>query len=457
MVSAIFPRRGASRIKVLASEASIHLAQSLGARDRQEDAGLQRIYDNGDAVLTLVADGMGGHEGGEVASKAVVETFTREYFHESAMMRTPQRLAAALARANQGVAARIRESPELDGMGSTVVAVVASRDGLSWASVGDSLLLHIRGEKVERLNEDHSMAPLLDAAARKGDLTPDQSASHRDRNALRSAVLGSQLDIVDINEMPVRLRRGDVVLAASDGLTTLSYAEIAKIVARHRDEGAKAIVEALLAAVAKKNKRRQDNTTVAAMIFTADSSAPQIGGGYRRAHLALAAAIGALLIAGMTVLVPMAMKPSQLLKTTIEKAEHLGAVASGLVEKKPAPEVTPLQLDEGAAPQATAPTNDPPKLGVPLPGAAGPTPPTPSTVAAEKRETIPEREQESDSQRVTAPQRRVPETMTERSRPEAGIVTPSPDPTPAAIIPEENADPTAESEPSPAPNSSDGN
>lgn len=366
MVKRSFGRRRPAAASAYWSAASIHIGQSIGARERQEDAGYHRIYDNGESVLILVADGMGGHEGGEIASSVVVESFTSAFFDESAAMRTPQRLAAGLARANHQVAARIGETPELEGMGSTLVAAVASRRGLSWASVGDSLLLRVRGPRVERLNEDHSMAPLLDAAVKKGDLTADQSASHRDRNALRSAVLGSQLDLVDINETPVRLRRGDVLLVASDGLSTLDDAEIAKIVAREVQGGAKAVVDGLLAGVAAKNRRRQDNTTVAVVIVAEESAGLQVAPMYRKRHLVIAAAMGAVLAASALSLAPAVTQFDRWIKKTVNVAGSLGTIASDMIDGKPEVDVAPVQLEDVTASQ----------VAVPHTGVVAATPPT---------------------------------------------------------------------------------
>lgn len=245
--------------------------QILGARDRQEDAVTHRPFNDGESLLVVLADGMGGHHGGEVASRTIVDVFVSAFFTEYLSLKIPYRLFGSLERANKELEAIGKKNTELEGMGSTLVAATFSSSGLSWISVGDSLLLRVRGGNVQRLNDDHSMAPLLDNAVQQGTLTPEQAAGHKDRNALRSAVSGATIELIDILDRPEPLRRGDVILLASDGVLTLAHQEIALLVNEQKSAGARAIVSKLLEAVAGKNKRRQDNTTIAAIIIERSS------------------------------------------------------------------------------------------------------------------------------------------------------------------------------------------
>jgi len=243
----------------------------LGARDRQEDAVTHRPFNDGESLLVVLADGMGGHQGGEVASRTSVDVFVSAFFTDYLSLKIPYRLFGSLERANKELEAIGKKNTELEGMGSTLVAATFSSSGLSWISVGDSLLLRVRGGKVQRLNEDHSMAPLLDEAVKQGTLTPEQAAGHKDRNALRSAVSGAAIELIDVLDRPEPLRNGDVILLASDGVLTLTHEEIALLVNAQKSEGARAIVSKLLETVSAKNKRRQDNTTIAAVIIDRSS------------------------------------------------------------------------------------------------------------------------------------------------------------------------------------------
>lgn len=249
-----------------------YAGQILGAREAQEDSVSCRFFED-DSILAIVADGMGGHEAGEIASRVVVDTTQSSFFNDLGSLTINHRLVTALFLANDKLNSLIRNRPNLEGMGCTVLAVTLSSDGLRWVSVGDSLLYLVRDRKIMRLNEDHSMVPLLDMAVKKGKLSPEQAASHRDRNALRSAVTGSQIDLVDVRDHPMFLKKNDVVLMASDGLLTLKDTEIIKIITHAKSRGAQAIVSGLLDAVVAKNNSKQDNTSVVAVCLYKNNSA----------------------------------------------------------------------------------------------------------------------------------------------------------------------------------------
>jgi serine/threonine protein phosphatase PrpC len=250
----------------------VYASQIRGAREYQEDAVVYKTCSDGKSLVVALADGMGGHHGGEIASNTAVESFLSAFLSESPERKLILRLYAGLIRANDELASLVRARSELDGMGTTLLAAVFAPSGVSWLSVGDSLLLRIRGRDVRRVNDDHSMAPLLDDAARNGTLTKEQANSHKDRNSLRSAVMGSPIELIDVNESPMAFRRGDVWLLASDGLLTLDRDEICALVNAHKSNGSKAIANSLLEAVSKKSKPRQDNTTVAVVILDKSSS-----------------------------------------------------------------------------------------------------------------------------------------------------------------------------------------
>jgi serine/threonine protein phosphatase PrpC len=252
--------------------------QIQGDRDRQEDAVAHRFFDDGESMLVVLADGMGGHQGGAVASQTTVDSFTNAFLTDFPALKVSYRLFGAMARANEELENLVRKNGSLEGMGSTLVAATFSSLGISWVSVGDSLLLRVRGRTLHRLNQDHSMAPILDEAVKKGNLTRELAATHKDRNALRSAVTGTEIDLVDIPDRPESLLAGDVILLASDGLRTLSDVEITRVVNTKKSAGARAIVGGLLEAVREKKKRRQDNTTVAAIVIDRPSLRETLAG-----------------------------------------------------------------------------------------------------------------------------------------------------------------------------------
>jgi PPM family protein phosphatase len=245
----------------------VAIRASQGARSYQEDAAAvwqPPDDDTGGAeptrLLAILADGMGGHAGGAIASDAVCTSFEAQYIEQQGSPR--HRLKAALNAANGAIGALVAVQPQLRGMGSTLIGVAFHDDHASWISVGDSpLYLYRRGE-MARLNEDHSMAPVLDKLVAAGRLTAEEAEDDPRRHMLRSAVVGEDLDLVDLSQSPWALQGGDVVVLASDGIHSIADIEIARVVAAYRNDGADATAEALIAAVKDARVSHQDNATV---------------------------------------------------------------------------------------------------------------------------------------------------------------------------------------------------
>jgi protein phosphatase len=229
---------------------------SQGGRRYQEDAAAVHRSEGG--LVAVLADGMGGHAGGAVASETASTVFLEAFARSSGETRL--RLATALDDANTALAARAALSPDLTGMGCTLVGTAFGPEGLDWISVGDSPLYLVRGARIARLNEDHSLAPEIDRMAEIGRLSWEEARSHPRRHVLRSALTGAEIDMVDWAEAPLVLEPGDVVILASDGIHTLPEADIARLAAP--DSTPDAIAGALLEAVAAAGDPHQDNTTV---------------------------------------------------------------------------------------------------------------------------------------------------------------------------------------------------
>jgi protein phosphatase len=219
-------------------------AQHQGARPYQEDSlAVKRLADG--SVLAVLADGMGGHAGGAVASRVAVDTAI-------ALVEKGASLGMALQMANRAVGEKAASDPSLTNMGATFVAVTVNDDEMRWISVGDSPLYLVSDGGIERLNADHSMAPQIDAMMAQGLLTARQAEHHPGRHTLREAVMGQPLSLVD--EGSRRLGPGARLLLCSDGVQSLDDAAIAA----HAGGSARALIEAVLAARAP----HQDNVTV---------------------------------------------------------------------------------------------------------------------------------------------------------------------------------------------------
>jgi protein phosphatase len=249
---------------------------TVGARSGQEDSfrvwpagGLVRSDAQG-GLLAVLADGMGGHTGGAIAGETACAAFA-DTFAASA---TPyeERLQSALRASNEALARGVEQNAALRGMGCTLVAAWIDAAGMRWTSVGDSLLLLYRFPEVIRLNADHSLGYLLDEQARQNIITPSEAKAHLNRNALRSALTGARIELVDMHGEPLELRPSDWIVLASDGICSLGGDELANVIGRHRHATPEAMAEGLIDAVLAKGIAGQDNTTV--VVVRVDSAEP---------------------------------------------------------------------------------------------------------------------------------------------------------------------------------------
>jgi serine/threonine protein phosphatase PrpC len=168
-------------------------------------------------TVFAVADGLGGHQGGEVASAAAVEPLAGldgRSFKDAG--EAAEALAAAIREANEAILDRAGGDPALYGMGTTVTAAAVAGDGhLQLAHVGDSRAYLLRGGTLEQLTSDHTVVGEL---VRRGRLTPEQAAIHPERSILTRAVGLDPRVPVDLPD-PLELQSEDQVLLCSDGLT----------------------------------------------------------------------------------------------------------------------------------------------------------------------------------------------------------------------------------------------
>jgi serine/threonine protein phosphatase PrpC len=192
----------------------MRLGESAGRTDpgrvrrRNEDAFVL------DPPLFAVADGMGGAQAGEVASRLAAAAF-REY-HEADRFAPDERLEAIIQEANRRIYERARADADVSGMGTTVTAALLTGRRLTLGHVGDSRAYRIRDGGLEQLTEDHSLVGDL---MRSGRLTPEEADSHPQRSVITRA-LGTDPE-VSIDTITVDAKPGDLFLLCSDGLTTM--------------------------------------------------------------------------------------------------------------------------------------------------------------------------------------------------------------------------------------------
>ncbi len=242
--------------------------QIPGNRPYQEDDyGLLDGRDLGIDGMVVVADGMGGHVGGATASSLLCKTFVESYQRASGPI--ADRLRDCLDEANAALADAIAENPHLMGMGSTLVAAVISQRGIEWISVGDSPMWLFREGRLRRLNADHSMASVFEDLVAAGRMTAEEAATDPKRHALRSAVMGDEIRLIDVSSQPVAIKKGDRLLLASDGLMTLDDEEIARILQHTRNATLEDSARALIEAVVAVEHPHQDNATV--LLYTPEA------------------------------------------------------------------------------------------------------------------------------------------------------------------------------------------
>lgn len=180
-----------------------------------EPAGDQQFARKG--RLIVIADGMGGHKGGQFASAIAVESVRAAYLASEA--NSPDAaLVEALQIAHQAIQDFAREHPEVEGMGTTCIAAVVRGSELTYAHIGDSRLYLVRNGAITQLTEDQTVVSKL---VHQGLLSREEAADHPDRGVL-TAALGIGAGVAaEVPETPLSLEPGDVVLMCTDGLHDL--------------------------------------------------------------------------------------------------------------------------------------------------------------------------------------------------------------------------------------------
>jgi serine/threonine protein phosphatase PrpC len=224
--------------------------------DPQERARKGAIY--------LVADGMGGHQAGEVASRGAVELAIQRYYADPSRD-VGKSLVRAVQAANQQIHAQAQADPSKAGMGTTLVAAVVLGRRVYVANVGDSRAYLINQTKMAQITEDHSW---VEEQVRAGLLTHEQAKRHPQRNLVTRA-LGSK-PVVEVDLFEGEISRGDALLLCSDGLTgRVEDREIATIIREHPPREA-----AQLLVGAANERGGSDNITVLIVSTQTDAAPP---------------------------------------------------------------------------------------------------------------------------------------------------------------------------------------
>jgi protein phosphatase len=208
-------------------------SQTGCVRQHNEDAVGCMIPRNDDPLalagaLAVVADGMGGHAAGEVASQIALRAMLHAYYASDRP--PPDALAAALAAANHAICERADVDPGCEGMGTTCSAVAIVDDRAYMANVGDSRIYLLRGTGFRQLTQDDSMVASM---LRDGLLTEEEARRHPERHVLLR-VLGTRDFRPAVSPQGMPLQHGDLLVLCTDGITDqIDDATLASVVRAH--------------------------------------------------------------------------------------------------------------------------------------------------------------------------------------------------------------------------------
>lgn len=203
--------------------------------------------------LFAIADGMGGAQAGEVASRLAAAALKESRAHAGG----EHRIQDLIQEANRRVYARSSTDPNTSGMGTTITVALVENGNVAFGHVGDSRAYLIRDGRMEQVTEDHS---LVNELMKSGKLSREEAETHPQRSVITRA-LGTDPD-VDVDTFTIEAKAGDVFLLCSDGLTDMvGEREIQELVEGNRDD-----INAALKALVKAANRSggEDNITVVA-------------------------------------------------------------------------------------------------------------------------------------------------------------------------------------------------
>jgi serine/threonine protein phosphatase PrpC len=243
---------------------------TLGAYARASDTGKKRRRNEDSYVvappLFAVADGMGGAQAGEVASKLAAAALEDT---DSGSRAGQERVVSLIQEANRRVYARANTDPATSGMGTTMTVALVEGQMVTIGHVGDSRAYLVRAGRLEQLTEDHS---LVNELLKSGKLSPQEAETHPQRSVITRAV-GTDPD-VDVDAFTVDALEGDVFLLCSDGLTDMVDDEgILDVVERYHDDLDR-VAKSLVSAANRGGG--EDNITVIAFTMTADGDTQRL-------------------------------------------------------------------------------------------------------------------------------------------------------------------------------------
>lgn len=242
----------------------IEIGQSsiIGTRSYQQDALFVAKYENG-MTLAVICDGMGGLNGGELASNTAVKMLVNDFKSVNDFSEVPIFLEREVVRLDECVADLEDEYGNELGGGCTLVCVVTKGNGMYFISAGDSRIYIVRDNDIQAINRDHNFRLQLDTMLRNGQITEKEYEMQENQAEALISYLGmGNISLTDSNTEPFYLEENDLILLCSDGLyKRLSNEQILDIVLDNQNS-MQVIAERLNKVVMQLTQRNQDNTSV---------------------------------------------------------------------------------------------------------------------------------------------------------------------------------------------------
>lgn len=243
---------------------SFSAISNIGDREEQQDTvGYMFIEDRG---FVAVCDGMGGHTGGQLASK----TATAQFLDEFEKMHIFPDAGAFLKDTAVKIDAQLHQLTDSNdlplGAGTTVVGVLLLKDQLSWISIGDSRIYFNRGNELVQVTQDHVYQMVLDNRYTSGEISHDAYVLETSKGEALISFLGiGNIEIIDYNQIPFELKKDDKLLLASDGLYKyLSFESIRDVILNFTNTTeALQVLDSLIEKESKIHNLSRDNMTAA--------------------------------------------------------------------------------------------------------------------------------------------------------------------------------------------------
>lgn len=242
-------------------ELTMGIAADIGSRENQQDTSFGQV--DGNSAFAVVCDGMGGLEGGEVASQTAVRTLVGDYYSLEQKNQMPQFFMEEAHKLNEAVCNLENEDGKSLDAGTTIVAVYVNEGKAQWLSVGDSKIYILRKEEILPVNREHNYRLRLDEMLEQGEITEEEYAEDESRAEALISFLGvGDLELMDINEKPFPLKDEDVILLCSDGLYKALEDDLILNIVQLSLPNTQLAAKRLIDAVKEKKVKNQDNTSV---------------------------------------------------------------------------------------------------------------------------------------------------------------------------------------------------